>query len=104
MDPTKEEVMKVVCECRMCQSSDPARISREPCELGIGRNWKRLEIDVTHYKGVPYLSRVDCGPERFAIWRALANETARSICIELEQVLSEQGHVEELLMDDATAS
>ncbi|GFR62090.1 Gag-Pro-Pol polyprotein [Elysia marginata] len=45
---------------------------------------------------------VDCGPGRFAIWRALRNETALCICKELDQVLCERGPVEEMLMDNAT--
>ncbi|GFS00392.1 Pol polyprotein [Elysia marginata] len=45
---------------------------------------------------------VDCGPGRFAIWRALRNETALCIFKELDQVFCEWGLVE-VLMDNATA-
>ena len=105
VDPsvTKETVKRVVRECERCQSIDPASVHHETGELGVDTNWKRLAIDVSHYRGLPYLTMVDCGPGRFAIWRELRNETAHSICKEIEQVFRERGAVDELLMDNATA-
>ncbi|GFN98851.1 Pol polyprotein [Plakobranchus ocellatus] len=100
---SKKEVKKVVRECERCQAIDPASVRHEPGELGVDTDWTRLAIDVTHYAGLPYLTIVDCGPGRFAIWRALRNETATSICKELDQVFCERGPVDELLMDNATA-
>ncbi|GFO06854.1 Gag-pro-pol polyprotein [Plakobranchus ocellatus] len=100
---SKKEVKKVVRECERSQSIDPASVRHEPGELGVDTDWTRLAIDVTHYADLPYLTIVDCGPGRFAIWRALRNETAISICKELDQVFCERGPVDELLMDNATA-
>lgn len=105
VDPTvsKKVVKKVVQECMRCQSIDPASGRHDSGELNVGTNWTRLAIDVTHYKGLPYLSMLDCGPGRFAIWRELRTETAHAICKELDQVFLERGAVEEVLMDNATA-
>ena len=105
VDPavTKEAVKKVVRECKRCQSIDPASVTHEPGELGVDQDWTRLAVDVTHYRGVPYLSIVDCGPGRFALWRELKNETSHAICKELEQIFCERGPADEVLMDNATA-
>ncbi|RUS91908.1 hypothetical protein EGW08_000310 [Elysia chlorotica] len=56
-----------------------------------------------YYRGIPYLSVVDCGPGRFAIWRELKNETSFAICKELEQIFCERGPVAEVLMDNGAA-
>ena len=105
LDPTvaRQAVRKVVRTCSRCQSIDPAPVSHERGEIGIRDNWKRLAIDVTHYRQIPYLSMVDCGPGRFAVWRELRRETAECIASELEEVFLERGPVEEVLMDNATA-
>lgn len=105
MEPgvTKEEVKKVVRECERCQSIDPASSVHEPGELGVDTVWTRLSLDVTHYKASPYLTIVDCGPGRLAIWKLLKEETASAICRELEELFWERGPVEEVLMDNAAA-
>ncbi|GFS13389.1 Pol polyprotein [Elysia marginata] len=104
VDPTatKEVIKKTAYECERCQSINPARSVHESGELGVSRNWARLAIDVTHYKGLPNLTMVDCGPGRFAIWRAQRKSAALCICEELDQVFCERGPVEEVLMDHAT--
>ena len=104
LDPTvsKEDVKKVVRECEQCQKIDPAPTVHEAGELYVGNNWERLAIDVTHYRNTHYLSIVDCGPGRFAIWRELKHETAECIVTTLEQIFYERGPVTEVLMDNAT--
>ena len=76
-DPTvtKQAVRSVVRSCSKCQSIDPAPVSHEKGEIGVRDNWKRITIDVTHYRQVPYLSIVDFGPGRFAIWRELKRDS-----------------------------
>ena len=69
----------------------------------MSESWQRLAIDVTHYRGEPYLTVLDCGPGRFAIWRRMRSETAAAIIKELEQIFYELGPAEELLMDNASA-
>lgn len=99
---TKEQVKAVVRNCEECQSIDPSPVAHSGGELGVDKNWERLAIDVTHYRGLPYLSIVDCGPGRFAIWRQLKNEQTEQIIRELAQVFYERGPVRQVLMDNAT--
>ena len=64
--------------------------------------WERVAIDVTHFQGRLYLTMVDCGPSRFAIWRQLRYESAAYIIAELSSVFYERGPPAELLADNAT--
>ena len=99
----KELVKTVVRGCQRCQSIDPAPSTHISGDLGTDQPWERLAIDVTHYHGVPYLSMVDCGPGRFAIWRKLKGETGTEICQHLDNVFYERGPTKEVLMDNARA-
>ena len=65
-------------------------------------NWTRLSADVTHYGGRCYLSVLDYGPSRFAVWRCIPNEKIDAIRTELEQLLCERGSPVDLLMDNST--
>ena len=105
VDPnvTKADVKAVVRSCERCQSIDPAPQKHVQGDLGVKENWKRLAIDITHYKNKCYLSIVDCGPGRFAIWRHVRNEMADTVVYNLEQIFFERGPVEEVLMDNAIA-
>lgn len=105
VDPniTKEEMRTVVKSCEQCQSIDPSPVKHVSGELGVSKNWERLALDVTHYRGVPYLTMIDCGPGRFAIWRRLKNEQADQIISELAQVFYERGPVEQVLMDNGSS-
>ena len=58
---------------------------------------------MTHYNGRRYLSIVDCGPSRFAIWRELRDESAESIVSQILQIFRERGPPEALLMDNGQA-
>lgn len=105
LDPkvSRESVKRIVQCCDRCQSIDPAPVVHKGGELSVENNWKRLAIDVTHYRQTPYLSIVDCGPGRFAIWRSLKREDAQEISAELNNIFLERGPVDELLMDNSTA-
>ena len=59
-------------------------------------------MDVTHLGGRHYLTLIDCGPSRFAIWRPLSCQDAASIVRQLETVFCERGAPVELLTDNAT--
>ena len=103
LDPqvSREKVQMVVKKCRQCQSINPPPSKHEGGDLHVGVDWSRLAIDVTHYRGVPYLSVVDCGPGRFTIWRELKRETSQCIFKELQQIFRERGPVDEIVMDNA---
>jgi transposase InsO family protein/ribonuclease HI len=98
---TREEVADVVRSCEQCQSIDPAPIQHEPGIISVETNWNRLAVDVTHYKGRCYLTMVDCGPSRFAIWREVTAECAASVVQNVEQLFRERGPVDELLLDNS---
>ena len=61
------------------------------------KNWTRLPINITHYRGGAYLSMIDCRPGKLAIWRELHAESASA-----EMVMLERGPVIEVMMDNGT--
>ena len=69
----------------------------------VEENWTRLATDLTHYNGSCYLTLVDCGPSRFAVWRKVSGEDAVSIVKEVDQLFRERGPPEELLMDNGAS-
>lgn len=58
---------------------------------------------VTHYRGRAYLTLIDCGPSRFALWRPLRLQSSTSIIRQLEEVFFEHDAPEELLTDNDPA-
>ena len=98
----REEVQKVVKNCVRCQSINLAPNIHDPGEIGTSKNWTRLAIDITHYRGGAYLSMIDCGPGRLAIWWELHAELASAVTEELEKVMLERGPVMEVIMDNGT--
>lgn len=99
-DVTAQDVKGVVADCAVCKQVDPSALMWERGRLDVAETWHRLASDVTHLKGVPYLTLVDCGPSRFALWRRLRNETADSVALELERIFFERGSPAELLTDN----
>ncbi|XP_065654928.1 uncharacterized protein LOC136081531 [Hydra vulgaris] len=63
----RKDVEECVCKCCQCNSIDPAPIKWENGVLDVPDISYRNACDVTHYKGSPYLTMIDCGPSRFAI-------------------------------------
>ena len=97
---TRGKVADVINYCMQCQSIDPAPQNWDKGHLSAIDNWRRLAVDVTHYNRVCYLTCVDCGPSRFAIWRRIHDESAPSIVAELEMIIRERGPPEQILMDN----
>ena len=54
-------------------------------------------MDVTHVNGCHYLTLIDCGPIRFAVWRRLPRQDTDSVIKQLELVFFERGAPVELL-------
>ncbi|XP_067930843.1 uncharacterized protein [Watersipora subatra] len=105
-DLTREQVKRELAGCEACQRVDPAPRGENLLETGslaVEGNWCRVAIDVTHYGGQVFLSMVDCGPSRFAIWRRLPSETAAHIVAQLRTIVIERGPCDELLMDNSMA-
>ena len=105
IDPTVQRgrVKAVVSSCERCQRIDPAPVCHVKGELSVENNWERLAMDVTHYRNRGFLSIIDCGPGRFAIWREVKKETSEVVISNLEQIFYERGPPKEILMDNATA-
>ena len=60
-------------------------------------------MDVTHVNGCHYLTLIDCGPTRFAVWRRLQRQDTDSVIKQLELVFFERGAPVELLTDNDPA-
>ena len=57
-------------------------------------------MNVTHVNGSNYLTIIDCGPTRFAVWRYLQRQDADTVIQQLELVFVERGAPVELLTDN----
>ena len=100
---TRGDVEKVVSECDVCQSIDPAPVRWKSGELSVERVWERLAMDITHYRGHHYLTLIDCGPSRFAVWKELRHQGSDEVCRVLETVFFERSAPTEILTDNDTA-
>ena len=100
---TKSLSRRVVTHCQVCQSIDPAPIKWKKGGLSVQNVWQRLGIDITEYHGRPFLTIIDCGPSRFAIWRQLRLKTSAAVVAQLRSVFLERGAPAELLLDNDTA-
>lgn len=100
---TRRQVRDVVANCDACLSNDPAPVKWQSGSLEVDSVWQRVAMDITHYKGLPYLTLIDCGPSRFAVWSQLRLQTSASVIRNLEAVFYERGAPEEILTDNDTA-
>ena len=66
-------------------------------------NWKRLTMDITHHHGENFLTIIDCGPSRFAIWRPLHRQDAPTVIRQSENVFLKRGPPMEILTNNDTA-
>lgn len=105
VDPavTRGEVERCVRSCMECRTIDPSPSSHEAGILSVPKLWSRLAIDVTHFNRRCFLTIIDCGPSRFAIWREIRSESAALVVEHLEEIFRERGPPDELLMDNGTA-
>lgn len=97
------EMEEVVRTCSRCRVIDPAPVRWEHGTLGVDHEWDRLAMDVTHLGNKTYLTIVDCGPGRFALWRLISSDTAECICRETEAVFLERGPPCEVLLDNSAS-
>jgi ribonuclease HI/transposase InsO family protein len=98
---SEAEVQAVVETCASCRSVDPAPVRWEKGKLDVRDNWRRMACDVTHYEGKTYMTWVDCGPSRLAIWRRIPSETEENIVQTMVSIFRERGPPEEILMDNS---
>ena len=100
---TRKDVRRVVKACQVCQSIDSAPVKWARGELNVDEIWHRVGMDVTHVNGCHYLTLIDCGPTRFAVWRRLQRQDTDSVIQQLELVFFERGALVELLTDNDPA-
>ena len=100
---TRRDVRPIVTQCDVCRSIDPAPAKWRHGTLHVKETWSRLAIDITHHRGQLYLTVVDCGPSRFALWRRLRRADTAHVVDELDQIFNERGAAVELLADNDTA-
>ena len=100
---TKKDVRRVVKACQVCQSIDPAPVKWPKGKLNVDEIWHRVGMDVTHVNGGHYLTLIDCGPTRFAVWRRMQRQDTESVIQQLESVFFERGAQVELLTDNDPA-
>ena len=99
---SRDIVERVIHECNSCRSIDPSPVRWERGQLSVPHVWQCLALDITYVNKKPYLSMVDCGPSRFAIWRNVRNESTDQVIYHLKQVFLERGAPSEILTDNGT--
>ncbi|XP_029639548.1 uncharacterized protein LOC115214489 [Octopus sinensis] len=99
-DVTRRSIREVVGSCDRCQSIDPAPCGHEQGNHSVEHKWKRLAVDMTHYRQGMYLSMVEC---RLGIWSELRMGIADEMPQILNRIFLERGPVEELLIDNGAA-
>ena len=65
------DVDAIVRDCARCRVIDPNPVALERGDLSVDNMWSRLAVDITHYGNQLYLTCIDCGPSRFAVWRLI---------------------------------
>ena len=100
---SKSDVARVVQTCNTCSSIDPAPVHWKRGHLGVNETWSRVAMDFTHYRGMHYLTLIDCGPTRFSIWRQVRAQDSSTVVGVLEQIFYERGPPIEILTDNDTA-
>ena len=66
-------------------------------------NWNRLAMDITHHNCKNFLTIVDFGPSKFAIWRPLHRQNSPTVIRQLENGFLKRGSPMEILTDNDTA-
>lgn len=96
-------VKEVVSACDRCQSIDPATPRWTKGALDVDESWLRLGMDITHYNDRHFLTLIDHGPSRFAVWRPLRRQDSISVVEQLESVFFDHGAPSEILTDNDMA-
>ena len=105
VDPhvSKKDVRSIVRACETCWSINPAHVRWKKGKLSVESNWIRLAMDIVHHNGEHFLTLIDCGPSRFAVWQPLCRRDATTVIRQLESVFLEHGPPTEILADNGTA-
>ena len=99
----RDQVRSVVRQCQRCQAIDPAPQRWTHGSLSVSDCWDRVSMDVCHVDDQLYLTLVDCGPSRYALWKRIRRQDTDSVVTALESVFLERGAPRELLTDNFTS-
>ena len=100
---SKATVKTVIRECEECQLIDPAPVHWSKEALNVKQTWYWVAMDITHCNRAHFLTMIDCGPARFAIWWRLPRQDATSIINQLKVLFYKWGPPAEILTDNDTA-
>ena len=100
---TRAEVKEIVRECVPCGEYDPHPVEMQRGSLKVDKVWDRLACDVTHVGQEKYVTIVDCGPSRFAVWQRVNHEDDTEVVACIRKVFEWYGAPKELLMDNGRA-
>ena len=103
IEVTRRMAQTVVKDCEICRAIDPPAEKWDKGHLSVDRVWSRVAMDITHVGPRQFLTMIDCGPSRFAIWRELRSMTAEAVIKQVESVFFERGAPVELLTDNDPA-
>ena len=99
-DVMRAEVKKVVSECVPCGEYDPHPVKEPKGSLQVDQVWSHLACDVTHVGNEKFVTIIDCGPSRFAVWQRVTHESETEVMESLRKVFDWYGVPRELLMDN----
>ncbi|XP_067931882.1 uncharacterized protein [Watersipora subatra] len=99
-DVDEKVVKQVVDSCNQCRRVDPVSIKWNHERLSADKVWQRVAMDIAYVNKRAFLTLIDCGPSRFAMWRRLPNETASTVAKELHRIFLERGAPDEVLCDN----
>jgi len=100
---SRKEVQRIV-HIRLVKSASLSTLKWTSSDLSVDNTWCRIGMDITHHEGRHYLSLIDCGPSRFAVWKRLRRQDSAAVIEQLEVVFLERGAPPELLTDNDIAS
>ena len=100
---TRAEVKEVVRKCVPCGEYDPSPVKMQRGLLKVNKVWDRLACDVTHVGQEKFVTIVDFGPSRFAVWQRVNNEDETEVVACLHKVFEWFSAPKELPMDNGRA-
>ena len=100
---TEEDARRAVNTCEWCASVSPHPVHVKEGALAVSEVWERLAADITHLREKKFLTIIDCGPSRYAIWKQVEAEDAVSVAKGLEEAFRTFGPPAEVVVDNGLA-
>ena len=97
---TEADAERAVKTCEWCASVSPHPVDTGNGHLDVPDVWWRIAADVTHMGQGKFLTVIDCGPSRFAVWKKIETEDATTIARGLETAFRTFGPPKEAIFDN----